>query len=233
VVGRDGWGHPGLKISHGPEPGCNREEFDVLGKEYAGSVRVEPPRSITEFSRDDGSWDQVGFGEGDGEFRQAAGHMVGGRDNDEACEVMSVSPGAGFHSVAHGILSRISDVDAAVEQRCFEPGQFHQVVAAGFRVDTGYQHAARAALLKEAAAFWYAKIAAGEDNDAIGIAYWRDLIAHDVCGKQGKSEDEGRNEQTGNGHAEADGEVGLQLPPSLFVWADRFIVLGRGHGFEH
>jgi len=233
VVGRDGWGHPGLKISHGPKPGCNREELYVFGEQYAGSVRMEPPRSVTEFTRGDWSWDQFGFGEGDGEFREAAGHVVGGRDHDEACEIVSVSPGAGFHSVAHGILSRISDVDAAVEQRWLEAGQFHQVVAAGYCVDARYQHAARAALLKQAAAFWNAKIAAGEDNDAIGIAYWRYLIAHDVCGKQGKPEDEGRNEQTGNGHANADGEVGLQLPPSLFVWADRSNILGRGHGFEH
>ncbi len=60
---------------------------------------------------------QLDAGEGTAKLHQAARHVVGGGDNDEAAETPDPLPITRFLGIADGIAGAIADVDATVEKQ--------------------------------------------------------------------------------------------------------------------
>ena len=94
---------------------CRRPELYVFDQYQFDGARMPPPLAGLIIARNNGVWDQFHVWKCAREFHHAARHVVIRRDDYKPAKAPRFQPRACLSGIADRILSRIIDVDAAIE----------------------------------------------------------------------------------------------------------------------
>ncbi len=103
------------------------------------------------------------------DLQQGARHVVVGRHDDQAVEIVRPRPVGDFTRIADGVFRLESEIDAAIIETLGALGQFQQFRALDLGIDARNQHARALAQFQEAHAFAQAGVrGAGQHDDGVG-----------------------------------------------------------------